>query len=332
MAEQPLISVIFPIYNVESVLRRSVASVLAQTYRNLELILVDDGSPDGCPAICDEYAAADSRVKVFHHKNGGGSTARNRGVDEATGEYIAFVDPDDYVEPDFIDFLYNLLTENAADIASCGALEVYPNGRTQPQCADTALHIMDTREAMERMCYNDGFYITLWDKLFKASLFEGVRFPEGKLFEDTGTTYLLVHNAQKIAACCEIKYYYVISAKATSITTSGFKMSKLDYVEMADNMANFIRVHYEGLDTAAARKQMHACFSTLTQLVNSGVRKPLVEQELIARIRELRPGALKDPRTPRRDRLALFALQLGYPFFSFVWRLYNGRKWRGAAG
>lgn len=323
----PLVSVIVPIYNVEKLLPRCLDSILSQTYRNLDVVLVDDGSPDGCAVICDNYAEKDSRFHVFHQKNGGVSNARNRGVAEAKGELIAFIDPDDYVEPDFIEFLYKLLVDNDADIAACGALEVYPSGRTQPQCEDTALHIMDSREAMERMCYNDGFFITLWDKLFKASLFEGVKFPEGKLFEDTGTTYKLVHHAEKIAVCGELKYYYMISANASSITTSTFRMSKLDYVEMADRMAQFIMENYEGLERAAKRKQMHACFSTLTQLVNSGVRKPTVERQLISRIRELRGSALRDPRTPKRDKIAILALMLGFPFFSFAWRQYDKRKW-----
>ena len=318
----PLISVILPIYNVEKVLRRSVDSVLAQTYGNIEVILVDDGSPDGCPELCDEYAKKDLRVRVIHQQNGGVSAARNTGVRAAEGEFISFVDPDDYVAEDFLFFMYNLMNDHEADIVSCGAVDIYPSGKTAFHSADSDVHIMDSREALERMCYNDGFYITLWDKLFKASLFDNILFTEGKLFEDTGTTYKLVDRAEKIVSCCEIKYYYVISADSSSITTSSFKMSKLDYIEMADEMANFIKEKYPGLKPAAERKQLHACLSTLTQLVNSNTRNCEIEEMLLNRINRLRKSAIKNPRTPKRDKAALVTLSLGYNTFSLIWKLY----------
>lgn len=320
--ELPLISVVLPIYNVEKYLCRCVDSVIAQTYKNIEIILVDDGSPDRCPEICDEYAKKDERVRVIHRQNGGVSAARNTGVEAASGKYISFVDPDDYVTDDFLSFMYEIAVKYSADIVSCGAVDVYPSGKTAFHAPDKELHIMDSHEALERICYNDGFYITLWDKLFKASLFDGIQFTEGKLFEDTGTTYKLVDKADKIAACCEIKYYYVISKDSTSITTSAFKMSKLDYVEMADEMADYITEKYPDLTHAAQRKQLHAYLSTLTQLVNSDVRHKEIEKSLMSRIKPLKRDALKNPRTPKRDKAALLALSFGYDMFSILWRLY----------
>ena len=318
----PLISVILPVYNVEKVLRRSVDSVLAQTYGNIEVILVDDGSPDRCPKICDEYAQKDARVRVIHQKNAGLSCARNRGIDAASGEYIAFVDSDDYVAADYLFFMYNLMSEHNADIVSCGAVDVYPSGKTAFHGGDSRVHIMDSREALERMCYNDSFFVTAWDKLYRKSLFDSVRFPAGKLFEDTGTTYKLVDRAERIVACCEVKYYYVISSDSSSITTSGFNMSKLDYVEMADEMADFIIEKYPDLKPAAERKQLHACLSILTQLVNSNTRNRQVEDRLLKKINLLKKGAMKNPRTPGRDKAALAALGFGFGFFALMWRAY----------
>lgn len=320
------ISVVVPIYNVEKQLPRCLDSLLCQTYGDFELVLVDDGSPDGCGKICDEYAARDSRIRVIHRENGGLSAARNSGIDAAQGEYLAFVDSDDYVAADYLEFMLDLMLDNNADIAACGAAAVYPGGKTDVSNTDSVLRVMDSRQALERMCYNDGFYVTAWDKLYRRSLFDTVRFPEGKVFEDTGTTYKLVHKSKVIAACCEPKYYYVISNDSRSITTSGFNMSKLDYVEMADEMAEFIIENYPELKPAAQRKQMHACFSTLTQLVNSGVRNKEVERMLISRINELRPGALKNPRTPRRDKAAIISLVFGFGVFSRAWRLYTKIK------
>jgi glycosyltransferase involved in cell wall biosynthesis len=317
----PKISVIVPIYNVEAYLPRCIDSILSQTYRNIEVILVDDGSPDNSGKICDRYAGEDDRIKVIHRENGGLSAARNSGIDCATGEYLAFVDSDDYVKEDFIEFLYELMCKADADISACGALTVFSDGSTENPSTDTGTHIMDSREALERMCYNDSFYVTTWDKLYKRSLFDTVRFPEGKLFEDTGTTYLLVDRADTIITCGEPKYYYFRTPN--SITTSQFTEKKLDYVEMADNMAEYIIKKYPDLRPAAERKQMHACFSTLTQLVNSDMRNKPVEKQLTARIKKLRKGAMKNPRTPKRDKAAILALSLGFGFFSFVWKLYR---------
>ncbi len=316
----PLISVIVPVYKVETVLRRCVDSLLAQTYPHVEIILVNDGSPDGSPAICDEYAAQNDRVQVVHRENGGLSAARNSGIDASHGEHLAFVDSDDYVAEDYLAFMYDLLSQNGADIAACGAATVHFSGNITVETEDTSVHVIDSREALERMCYNDQFYVTTWDKLYRRSLFDDIRFPEGKLFEDTGTTYRLVDKAQTIVYSFVPKYFYVRAEN--SITSGKFSMKKLDYVEMADAMAAYITENYPDLTLAARRKQLHACLSTLTQLVNSRMREPAVEKALIARINALRPDAMKDPRTPRRDKLAMMALRFGFPFFSFAWRIY----------
>lgn len=318
--DTPLISVIVPIYNVEKVLCRCLDSIISQTYTNLEIILVDDGSPDGCGAICDDYAKKDKRITVIHQKNGGLSAARNAGIDKSTGDYLAFIDSDDYVSADYIEFMYSLLTENGADISACGAMEVYQSGKSAVQWTDDSLALFDNREGLLRMCYNEGFFVTAWDKLYKRELFDGIRYNVGKQFEDTGTTYKLVDRANKIAAKCEPKYYYVLNAN--SITNNKFSAKKLDYVEMADEMAEYIINKYPELEKAARRKQMHACFSTLTQLVNSKAKEPQIRKMLLSRIRALEKTALADPKTPSRDRIAIYALRLGYPVFSVVWRIY----------
>ncbi len=317
---EPKISIIVPIYNVAEYLPRCIECLIGQTYRNVEIILVDDCSPDLSPSICNKYAAEDDRIVVIHRKvNGGLSAARNSGLDVATGEYIAFVDSDDYVELDFIEYMYNLLIDNDADISACGVYTVFTDGTRENQSSDLSLIVMDSHEALERMCYNDSFFITTWDKLYKRELFNGIRFPEGKLFEDTGTTYRLVGAAGRMVAQAENpKYYYMRTPN--SITTSGFNMRKLDYVEMADNMAEYIIDKYPDLRPAAERKQMHACFSTLTQLANCGMRNKDVERMLISRIKALRSSAMRNPRTPRRDKLAIIALNFGFGFFSFIWR------------
>lgn len=325
MGEQPLISVILAIYNVDPYLAKCLDSILCQDYKNLDIVLVDDGSLDNSGKICDAYAEKDARIQVIHQKNRGVSGARNTGVAQAKGEYITFVDPDDYVCPDFISFMYELLCKYHAQIASCGAINIQPSGRQIIVDTDRSVHVMDKHEALERMCYNDGFYITLWDKLFDAKLFSDVYFPEGKLFEDTGTTYKLVFKADTMVACCEPKYYYI--TRAESITTSFFKRSKLDYVEMAEQMGDDIVRVYPDLKPAADRKRLHAYFSTLCQLVNSSVYEKDVVQMLTAKIKTVRKSVLKNKRTPRRDKFAVVSLIFGFRFFSFAWKVYE-RIWK----
>lgn len=316
----PLVSIIVPVYKTADVLPRCIDSLLCQTYQNLQIVLVDDGSPDNCGEICDQYAAQDCRIFVIHQTNGGLSAARNAGIDAASGQFFAFVDSDDYVEPDYIAFMLDLIEKYHADIASCGAINLQPSGKKIIVDSDKSAHVMDRREALERMCYNDGFYVTAWDKLYSARLFETIRYPCGKVFEDTGTTYKLVGLADKIVACCEPKYYYVTAPG--SITTSGFAESKLDYVEMAEEMADYIVEKYPELKPAADRKCLHAYFSTLCQLVNSNTRRPDIEKQLSEKIRSVRGSVMKNLRASKRDKFAVVSLLLGRRFFAFAWRLY----------
>lgn len=204
---EPLISVIVPIYGVEAYLHQCVDSLLTQTHKNLEIILVDDGSPDGCGAICDEYAAKDSRVRVIHKKNGGLSDARNAGIDVAQGEYIGFVDSDDWVMPDMYEYLLQGILGYQTDISYCGYVNVrtawidYRNEETDK--------VYTTETALNELFF-DRLGNFAWNKLYKAELWQDVRFPVGKNFEDIRTTYKLFERASRIAILKEPKYYYRI--------------------------------------------------------------------------------------------------------------------------
>lgn len=258
---------------------------------------------------------------IDRKQNGGVSAARNTLLKHATGEYLVFVDPDDYVAPDFVSFLYDLIVKHGADIASCGAINLLPSGKQIKSDADGRFFRMDRKEAMERMCYNNGFFITLWDKIYKRSLFDGLRFPEGKLFEDTRLSPVIASRANVLVAHLEPKYFYV--SVPDSITTSTFRTSKFDYVEMSDEVAQFICHTFPDLKQAARRKQLHACLSTLTQMVNSNYRNRSEERFLLSRIHALQWGVFFDPKAPMRDRMAIASLWCGYPMFRFAWRWYR---------
>ena len=203
------ISVIIPVYRVEEHLRECVDSVINQTYTNLEIILVDDGSPDSCPQICDEYARADDRVKVIHKPNGGLSSARNAGIDIATGKWIGFVDSDDFIAPNMYEKLYIIV--EGCDLAICNYSKV--NEESALLNSDNA-HMKDevlTKvEALYKATYPSCmvYYITAWNKLYSSKLFADIRFPEGKLHEDEFIVHHIFDKCAKVATTSECLYMY----------------------------------------------------------------------------------------------------------------------------
>lgn len=234
-----LISVIVPIYRVEEYLDECVASVVNQTYRNLEIILVDDGSPDHCPQMCDEWAVRDSRIKVIHKVNGGLSDARNAGIEIATGEYIAFVDSDDFITPDMLEKLHAALVKADADIAACGILTCEGEKQTAWGCRDT----VGTPKQIYALLYNDTAYpVAAWNKLYRRSCWETLRFPVGKTCEDAFTTYQLIHNARRIVMIPEALYCYRI--RPGSIMTSAFSLKKMDEEAAWRCNYEFMEQHY----------------------------------------------------------------------------------------
>ena len=195
---EDLITVVVPIYKVEKYLEKCIDSIIKQTYENLEIILVDDGSPDKCPQICDEYAKKDSRIKVIHKKNGGLSDARNAGIDIAKGEYITFVDSDDYIEKDYVEVLYDSIKENDSDMAIGSHKVIYENG-TILNKETGEKSVLDAKTVLERILYDENIDLSAWAKLYKTELFEEIRYPKGRVFEDAATTYKLVDKSKKIS-------------------------------------------------------------------------------------------------------------------------------------
>jgi glycosyltransferase involved in cell wall biosynthesis len=234
---EPLISIIVPIFKVEPYLKRCVDSIRNQTYRNLEIILVDDGSPDNCGAICDDYSGIDSRIQVIHKPNGGLSDARNAGLDIAKGDYIGFVDSDDFIHPMMFKDLYELLEKNDADIAQCSFIRVSGDEMIKPSESHN-LKVISNMEALEYIytpyCVD---YIVAWDKLYKKDLFKELRFPKSKIHEDEFTTYKLFYRSKKIVTTDKKYYYYFQSPN--SIIRSGFSIKKLDYAEAMEERILF---------------------------------------------------------------------------------------------
>lgn len=236
-----LISVIVPVYLTERYLRNCIESILTQTYKNLEIILIEDGSPDNCAGICDEYSEKDNRVKVIHQGNGGLSCARNAGIDYAHGEYLAFVDSDDTINSEFIEILYKLCEENNCEIAQCDFLFVSEDSIKLGKQSKADSTVISGKEAVGKCCRQPGAvkYNVAWNKLYKKELFHNIRYPDGKVHEDEYTTYRLFWNAKKVAVTGYYLYWYL--QRNDSITGKKFNINRLDRLEAYEQRLDFLK-------------------------------------------------------------------------------------------
>ena len=234
------VSVIVPIYNVKKYLPRCIESIIKQSYKNLEIILVDDGSTDGSEVVCDRYAQKDSRVKVIHQANGGVSTARNTGLDICTGDFICFVDSDDYIHADFVKYLYAKLIENDCDICMCNHIVTEEWNYKQDIDWEKKVNIYDKKQIFD-MFYTDmhGSIIMLWNKIMKRECVSGIRFDDGYINEDEGTTFKFLYNAKKIAFSEEVLYFYY--SRDESITGVPYTAKKIDILKAYENRISFYK-------------------------------------------------------------------------------------------
>lgn len=297
---QHLISVIIPVYRVEPYLTACVESVLSQTYQNFEVILVDDGSPDRCPQMCDNFAVMDSRIRVIHKENGGLSSARNAGIDSARGEYLAFLDSDDLWSPLFLERLHSAITKTGADFSVCLFQRLWEELPVElPVAAGT--EVLTRREAFE--CFfnlrNENMVVAP-NKLYRRHLFDTVRYPIGKLHEDEAVIHEIIGGAKTVAWVEEVHYHY--RQVPNSITTAQFSLKRLDETyakerriawfeahnmqDLADRtrivyLNNLMRlyrtVQQEMEDKTAARKACRKLYETFRSVFNLG----LLRQETI---------------------------------------------------
>lgn len=241
---QPLISIIVAIYNVENYLAKCIESILNQTYRNIELILVVDGSPDGSLKICQDYAAKDSRIKIVQKDNGGQSTARNAGLDIAQGEYVGFVDGDDWIEPEMYQKLYDLMVKDDADIVQGGWYIASDRGNIVNDNPTPFYETFTSDEALEELIVSTDKHIntSVCSKLFRQKIVEGCRFSHVRAYEDDEFVFRAVGAARKIVCIDTPLYDYFIRANSTM--TARFNLNKVALVTIQDNICNYIRTRY----------------------------------------------------------------------------------------
>ena len=281
------ISIIIPVYNVEQYLEKCVNSVRFQSYPNLEIILVDDGSTDSCPEICDRFVAEDSRIRVFHKSNGGLSDARNYGLKHTTGKLIGFVDSDDWIERDMYETLYEAMQKYDADITMCGAESVSEDGNI----INTNIPPRTIKGYERATVYRDaeilGAHLTktndinagVWNKLYKKEVVEGISFPKGRIYEDVATTFKFLSRASVFVKIYKHGYNYL--QRSDSISNLKFQRKNFDSVIANRERYIFIKDSYPQFEKAA-RERM------LTDLLNIGFRLVRSDQ-----IKEFKPEIKK---------------------------------------
>ena len=257
MNNLPLISVIVPVYKTEAYLDRCVQSIVNQTYKNLEIILVDDGSPDNCPHLCDAWAAKDSRIRVIHKENGGLSDARNAGLKIADGALICFVDGDDWVEPLYVQSMYDAIRINDCDAAGCA----------YRKCADEACgsvpdvyqtRVMDRMTAMSELIDNRAVQQVVWNKLYKRELIKDILFEKGKYQEDEFWSYQVFARMDRYAVIDYVGYDYF--QRTDSIMGEGYSLRRLDAVEAKTRRQAYLEAHMPKL---AAKGRVNLLFSCM---------------------------------------------------------------------
>lgn len=315
MSRESMISVIVPVYNVEQFLTRCVDSILAQTYEALEIILVDDGSKDASGKICDELAEKDGRIKVIHKENGGLSSARNTGIDAATGEYLAFVDSDDWIEADSYAYMLGLMKKYDAKLACAGRYDV--DGKTGEKALGLCPkkeECISAEEMVGRIFLWDGCDSSACDKLYHRSLFETFRYPDGKVCEDVPTTYRIVLKAERVVMCDKPIYNYYHRPNSIS-TQKAITEKSFHFSQHTAEIYDFIREHQPNIEPQACYFRVRSLSHILLLLeqAEEDVRENFRNEYRSARkaLREHTGFILKSQYFGKKERITNLLLILG---------------------
>lgn len=318
----PEISVIVPVYKVEAYLPRCVESLMSQTYKDFEIILVDDGSPDTCPVMCDAYAKKYSNIHALHKENGGLSDARNAGMTAAKGEYVTFVDSDDYVHPAYLEMLMQGIRQGA-DFSVCGFTEVYDgNGIEDLDTSRISAACVNAKEGLVEILYQGFHDVSAWGILLPASLARKYPFPKGKLFEDLYTNYKFYLAAETVAFIRVPLYYYY--QRKGSIMGRRNEAFIHDLIESSDQLVEACRGKGALIEQAAMNKQFSNYCRLILQTSDLKKKYPNQYRRIVTTLKEERMAVLMDKRARMKNRLAALALMGGISGLKIAFKL--GRK------
>lgn len=328
---EKLVSIIIPVYNVQDELNLCLESVISQTYRNIEILVIDDGSTDESASICDFYEKKDSRIKVIHKLNGGLSDARNVGLEYASGEYVYFLDSDDLIKNDTIEVLLSLCEKYDAEIGISWFCPFYSNLELKellPSSGNRDIQIMNKKEAIKKMILPDNYDHSGCGKLYRKSLWENMIFPKGKLYEDLYTTYDIFYKANKIVYVLEPKYLY--RQRVGSIMNSKVGLKHLELLDISDMVANKIITWYPEFYEIVRNKQTQTYANLLFKIMNYDRKMYKDTQTRIVKF--CRKNVIKcsiSPYMKTNDKIKILLISLNKSIYPFFYKIGLKRNMKG---
>lgn len=327
MKDKELISIVVPVYNVEKYLRKCTESIINQTYKNTEIILVDDGSTDGSGALCDQLATEDSRIRVIHKKNGGLSDARNAGIDVAQGKYIGFIDSDDYIDSDMYEVMYEEAIETDSDIVCCGYVFETDTSKRHYYDQFEKEIVLSREEAMRAMIMRDNMDISFCFKLFKLELFSSLRFKKGVISEDVELIYKIYDLVQKVVCVPRAFYHYIY--RDNSISHSLSKDHSMDGINHVIAMKEFIMQKYPALHSEMDFLLLDWYILTYRKMLYAKNKDEFIEER-----RNIRQLMLKNYKSymsnsciDKTEKFLLLGVKCQmYPLFSYILETWNKIK------
>ena len=319
----PLISVIMPAYNVEKYIEKTLKNVLGQTFADFEIVLINDGSTDRTQEICERIAAGDNRIRLINKKNGGVSDARNCGLDHMRGKYMTFVDSDDLMANDYLEYLYNLINmENDIQISTAVGKEILEGQALQGR-EETKREVMSAEKAACKMLLRNEITHANWGKLYDVRLWEDVRFPLGKLYEDYDITYRVFAKADTVACGNAQKYFYV--QRAGSIMHKAVSRETVAVLDISDGVTKFMLDVWPNSRIEIIDMQVHTYLKCLQSILNHNKDSFLAEQKrIIDKVKKEAKSLLVSPITPRNDKIKIISLMLGKKIFISIYNAHDG--------
>ena len=320
-----MISIIVPVYNVEKYLRKCVNSLINQSYKDLEIILVDDGSRDGSGDICDKFVEVDDRIKVIHKSNNGLSSARNAGIDISSGDYLAFVDSDDFVDVDMYRTLYLAITKSGMDVACCGRIvDVFGQYNNQEFVINEE-QIFLKEEAIREVLFLEKIDVSACDKLYRKKLFTDIRYPEGKISEDAAVIFEILEKSNGVIHVGRPLYHYVY--RNNSITKSKYYPRKFDIIDNLSKTKEFLKQYHPSL----LKEYKVYCAINTGALILNMENDPDSKEQYSQHYSEYRKlfletvdEALHSPNVNNKMKMRLFAIKVnGIKTFKIMKKMYG---------
>lgn len=320
MHKLPLISIIVPVYNVADFLAECIDSIMRQSYQNLEIIIVDDGSTDNSGKICDEYALQDNRINVIHRKNGGLSAARNTGLDSATGEYVSFIDSDDIVHHQYIETLYTNIHNSKSDISSVELQHFKTSDNSYNKIIDGQISLFNGEECTRKILYQNTLDNSACAKLFKRELFINIRFPLDTYYEDLAIIPIIYLNATQAVHQSVSLYFY--RQRENSII-GNFTMKRTDVLNVTDNIVQLMAQSYPQLLPAAQSRKFSANMNILHLMVVNGIKDKATTDRCWNNIKLLRIKSLVDTNVRRKNKIGALASLAGKHILLTLFRFFK---------